>query len=53
VKPGLTFAYLRMVNATADGYVVHAAVSLEDRQRLAEAVGRGDLNEDARYSTFV
>jgi formyl-CoA transferase len=53
VHTGLTFAYLRMVNATTDGYVVHAAVSLEDRQRLAEAVGRKDLNEDPRYSTLA
>ena len=52
VTPGRTLAYQRFINETIDGYIVQAAVSLEDRQRLAIAVGRPELNEDPRYSTL-
>jgi crotonobetainyl-CoA:carnitine CoA-transferase CaiB-like acyl-CoA transferase len=52
VIPGRILAYQRFINETKDGYIVQAAVSLEDRQRLAIAVGRPELNEDPRYSTM-
>jgi crotonobetainyl-CoA:carnitine CoA-transferase CaiB-like acyl-CoA transferase len=49
VTPGAIFGYQRTVVTTADGAIAHAAVSIKDRRRLAEAVGRDDLNHDPRF----
>lgn len=52
VNAGKIFAYQRFVTPTSDGYVVHFAVSIDERHRLAKAVGREDLNDDARFATL-